>query len=520
MTLRYDHEYNGKRAFMSDPLKNAIDELHKSVKKTEEHKAAGDQTDTAGIIAALNAEFATKEQEFIKSCTDKQTAHEEARKAALAQASEDRKVVVEELRANQTEANKKTLALEHADIENKYTEELNQLNESLTKQIAENKRITDKLDSDRIQAEDAHETDKAKIEERETALNKECEEAAAKQTAHEEARKAALAQESEARKAVVEATLALEQSVIYNKYSEEEKRLQESLTKQTEENKRITQQIQSDIARAEAAHEIQQAKFEERKIALGAECEEAAAAKTGELEKQKLADKARHEAELKGFQDSLERKIAAARQDKETRVYINQQLATAHGNRNQVGGHVQKQVAGLAGAAKKVAETLHYLHQNRVDGLNKGVTKRIDGVDDTINALDSKVDRTNRVTNDAVDANREAVEGHTKRINRVRTRAKVLTDRVKGNCNTKIMKARVAKIEEEASTDADKDAIKEKYEELKTITADSSSRRRLASNYASMTPSEQVLERRRLTNRPKSHTVVLEALLEEINRLN
>merc|ERR1711964_477800 len=45
-------------------------------------------------------------------------------------------------------------------------------------------------------------------------------------------------------------------------------------------------------------------------------------------------------------------------------------------------------------------------------------------------------------------------------------------------------------------------------------------RRRLASNYASMTPSEQVLARRRLTNRPKSHTVVLEALLEEINRLN
>merc|ERR1711964_827937 len=33
-------------------------------------------------------------------------------------------------------------------------------------------------------------------------------------------------------------------------------------------------------------------------------------------------------------------------------------------------------------------------------------------------------------------------------------------------------------------------------------------------------PSEQALERRRLMNRPKSHIVVLEALLEEINRLN
>merc|ERR1711964_728284 len=46
------------------------------------------------------------------------------------------------------------------------------------------------------------------------------------------------------------------------------------------------------------------------------------------------------------------------------------------------------------------------------------------------------------------------------------------------------------------------------------------SRRRLGSNCASMTPSEQALERRRLMNRPKSPLVVLEQLLEEINRLN
>jgi len=44
----------------------------------------------------------------------------------------------------------------------------------------------------------------------------------------------------------------------------------------------------------------------------------------------------------------------------------------------------------------------------------------------------------------------------------------------------------------------------------------SRSRRRLTS----MTPSEQVLYRRRLIARPKSHNVVLEALLKEINRLN
>merc|ERR1711964_491874 len=35
-----------------------------------------------------------------------------------------------------------------------------------------------------------------------------------------------------------------------------------------------------------------------------------------------------------------------------------------------------------------------------------------------------------------------------------------------------------------------------------------------------MTPSEHVLTRRRLVDRPKSHCTVLETLLEEINRLN
>merc|ERR1711964_692870 len=45
-------------------------------------------------------------------------------------------------------------------------------------------------------------------------------------------------------------------------------------------------------------------------------------------------------------------------------------------------------------------------------------------------------------------------------------------------------------------------------------------RRRLAADSAPLTPSERALARRRLMNRPKSHTVVLEALLEEINRLN
>merc|ERR1711964_248652 len=37
---------------------------------------------------------------------------------------------------------------------------------------------------------------------------------------------------------------------------------------------------------------------------------------------------------------------------------------------------------------------------------------------------------------------------------------------------------------------------------------------------AELTPSEKVLRRRRLSNHPKSHIVVLERLMEEINRLN
>merc|ERR1711964_898030 len=43
-------------------------------------------------------------------------------------------------------------------------------------------------------------------------------------------------------------------------------------------------------------------------------------------------------------------------------------------------------------------------------------------------------------------------------------------------------------------------------------------KRRLAT--AELTPSEKALRRRRLSNHPKSHVVVLERLMEEINRLN
>merc|ERR1711964_116150 len=49
-------------------------------------------------------------------------------------------------------------------------------------------------------------------------------------------------------------------------------------------------------------------------------------------------------------------------------------------------------------------------------------------------------------------------------------------------------------------------------------TSRSKDRRRLAT--AQLTPSEKALRRRRLSNHPKSHVVVLERLMEEINRLN
>merc|ERR1711964_397125 len=56
------------------------------------------------------------------------------------------------------------------------------------------------------------------------------------------------------------------------------------------------------------------------------------------------------------------------------------------------------------------------------------------------------------------------------------------------------------------------------YKAHAKATTDKAHARQLALN--AQTPSEHALERRRLMNRPKSHIVVLEQLLEEINRLN
>merc|ERR1711964_560053 len=70
--------------------------------------------------------------------------------------------------------------------------------------------------------------------------------------------------------------------------------------------------------------------------------------------------------------------------------------------------------------------------------------------------------------------------------------------------------------QEKATEKATTDQEKATKSQSPTNSGEEKGRRRLAS----MSPSEQALERRRLANRPKSHIVVLEQLLEEINRLN
>merc|ERR1711964_935201 len=347
----------------------------------------------------------------------------------------------------------------------------------------------------------------------------------AKKTAREKDREAVVVQEAEAaandvkalkekQRVVNEKTLAQEKSVIANKLTEEKNRLAETLERHTQESKRITQQIQSDIKRAEAAYERQEAQIKERNAARAAELEEAETTKTRELEKESLANKARRDAESKAFKDSFDRKVAAAKQDMETRVYINEQLAAAHAKRDQVGDHVQKQVAGLAGATKNVAETIHYLHQRRVDGLNDGVTTEIKKVDGTITALDDKVEKTNEVTKNAIGRNNARAHALAQDIIDRHGVGQLKKQKV---CETFLGEAQN---EEEgtpywvAGGTKKKAYVTEKFTMPKD--SDEDRRRRLAS----MTPSERALARRRLTNRPKSHTVVLEALLEEINRLN
>merc|ERR1711964_303997 len=340
----------------------------------------------------------------------------------------------------------------------------------------------------------------------------------AKKTARVKAREAVVVQEAEdaandvkalkeKQRVVNERTLAQEKYVINNKLSEEQKRLEESLARHKQESERITKQINSDIEKAKAAHDKQQAQIEERNQARAAELEVAASTKTRELEKQRRADEARRDAESKAFKDSFDRKVAAAKQDMETRVYINEQLAAAHAKRDQVGDHVQKQVAGLADATKNVAENIHYLHQRRVDGLNDGVTTRIEDVDDKISGLGTKIEETNKVTKGAIGRNN--VRAHALAQDII-DRHGVGQFRKKGVCTTFIEEAKKEDVEEKPGKWQDKSYYT-------TATADT---RKNKEAYIAEKFRKVSSERRRLMNRPKSHIVVLEALLEEINRLN
>merc|ERR1711900_75685 len=121
----------------------------------------------------------------------------------------------------------------------------------------------------------------------------------------------------------------------------------------------------------EKAQAVENAKIEREKVAANKREEITAAAK---------ASKDARDAISKERQDSLDEKIKIAKQDFEMKTYIQTTLATAHTDRNQMAGLVQTQVESLAGAAENVAETIHHIHQNRVDGLNKGFTKRIENV--------------------------------------------------------------------------------------------------------------------------------------------
>jgi len=313
-------------------------------------------------------------------------------------------------------------------------------------------------------------------------------------------------------------------------------------------------------ADAEKAQAIANAEIEREKVAANKREEITAAAK---------ASKDARDAISKERQDSLDEKIKIAKQDFEMKKYIQTTLATAHTDRNQMAGLVQTQVESLAGAAKNVAETIHHIHQNRVDGLNKGVTDRIQGVDDKIDQgiedVNVKIEKTHKATTNAV--NRNTVRAHALAQDII-DRHDVKNFRKEEVCKTFIEEAKkeveeekpgkwqdksyytkptqrcpvcnreedhqVARLREDAQPDAD--GACERCQNVRYVTdlpltrenkeayiAEKfriDSRRRLASNYASMTPSEQALERRRLMNRPKSHIVVLEQLLKEINRLN
>merc|ERR1711964_784870 len=278
-----------------------------------------------------------------------------------------------------------------------------------------------------------------------------------------------------------EAALATEEAARADAVKEQE-------VKQTAAN-------QKSIAEEQARIEKLTQELEARKATLAAELKTATIAKTEELAQEKADMEAKIKAESDERKESLDRKVAAAELDRDTKLYITKALETAHEKRNAVGDNVQKQVQGLANATQTVAKTLHYVHQNRVDGLNNGVSDKFDTTktkfDAQFQAITDDITAKNIATGKAIDRNNV----------RTHALAQDIVDRhgdyqfTKHNVSTKFYDE--AQNESKGTTYWTEAKDKETYIKDKFPQA-----------------------RRRLASRPKSHTTVLEALLEEINRLN
>merc|ERR1711964_922952 len=267
---------------------------------------------------------------------------------------------------------------------------------------------------------------------------------------------------------------------------------------------------QKSIAEEQARIEKLTQELEARKATLAAELKTATIAKTEELAQEKADMEAKIKAESDERKESLDRKVAAAELDRDTKLYITKALETAHEKRNAVGDNVQKQVQGLANATQNVAQTLHYVHQNRVDGLNNGVS---DKFDTTKTAFDKQCQT---ITDDVRD-NHEVATAAINR-NKVRTHA-LAQDIVDRHGLKQFRKHKVAStFRDVASTEASEDNPGN-WQDKSYHTKHDNAKAYAAEKFPVQVSAESK-SRRRLANQPKSHTAVLEALLEEINRQN
>merc|ERR1711964_643199 len=177
---------------------------------------------------------------------------------------------------------------------------------------------------------------------------------------------------------------------------------------------------------------------------------------------------------------------------------------TAHKTQNTVGNGVQEQVEDLATATKTVAETLHNVHQRRVDGLNDGVSTKFKKVETAVKTsmdnIRDDITAKNIETGKAIDRNN------------VRTHA-LAQDIVDRHGLKQFRKHKVATTFHKVAGTEPEEASPGNWQDPSYYTKQDN-----AIAYANEKFPESA--RRRLANQPKSHTSVLEALLEEINRLN